>query len=979
MLRIKKFFSCFLAAGLILSALPGEGVFEIKAAAAITQLISIDFGSANTLPDNMVIATSAERDADGYKLTGVEDYNYLEDGKLYVLKTDPTVGNIAITASTDIFQAENRKNIYAEVSYKDISPHSEDYTFNGKEGRFFIRYNGQDETTAPEYVCLGGTDIEKTATFFLEGFEWGGGSTYDLEICTTEYTKETKLQSNTRKFSAEPVIVTGVKFYTDGNYSPVEIAVKGKNTGNIFYEGQQAEFDVTLTNKISTNVVLDLSFTQKSYDKNNELAVTGTQVGTATRTIAAGQTDKFKLAFDVDKYGLYALEISATSSSPGTDYTKTVDFSYSTKNDSLNYDMGVHQQFNKGTDDPDMGMELMTNAGLGILRSDYEWANCEKAVSGSATYETEKKLTDAMTAELNAAAKHGVKVLPIITGNNSTYNSRYGTSLTTVNSFPTDEALVGYGEFAKWLMSTEEMQKVSDMAEIWNEPDLEKYAGTETVSGSANAQARGYAYADVLKAGYDALKELDRDITVSGMCWMFSGVNYRGTEKQDAFYDYAYERLAKTAETDGEGKLVAPMDVLGIHSYPGTTNPEKTHYGTSLKWSYPQYSPVFMINWIKTFTFGGMLYNHSNLSWDSTDSSQITGQWFNPQSQNENQYNFSELDATYHTEAGYSSYSLLSSKHSDSSNEWQQGLKNIRLYAMIKANGKDDKVWFYNFINNGAAENESEWNWGMVKANSYEVPYAAKYSYLMTSAFNKVVGTDAEVDMYINDAPVNEYTSDSERGFKHAVKFTNANGERQTYMLWSTDQEYETGSGYHKMLIPGASSTISSSDTNFGTDGVAALKELEAAQTAGNVSYYDVLGNPIAASSVWDGSGYAVTDTPFYAVVDETEKDETSISLSYADEIVDAENYMNKRYTLTFGSDDRGKTYILLAGIYDSDGILKEARIKEGTAGSGAVSDTTASFGFESDLTESKVIKYFLWGDFDTLIPLCGSVENKKE
>lgn len=72
--------------------------------------------------------------------------------------------------------------------------------------------------------------------------------------------------------------------------------------------------------------------------------------------------------------------------------------------------------------------------------------------------------------------------------------------------------------------------------------------------------------------------------------------------------------------------------------------------------------------------------------------------------------------------------------------EWQQGYYATRALLLNDAKQAVDKFIWYDFHNDAISETDTQKNWGMIRNASEDVPASAKYSYLTTVNYNKLVG-----------------------------------------------------------------------------------------------------------------------------------------------------------------------------------------------------------------------------------------------
>ena len=264
--------------------------------------------------------------------------------------------------------------------------------------------------------------------------------------------------------------------------------------------------------------------------------------------------------------------------------------------------------------------------------------------------------------------------------------------------------------------------------------------------------------------------------------------------------------------------------------------------------------------------------------------------------------------------------------------QYSQAIWIIRGLNQIKLNNIADKVWIYDFADDGDRMNEREMNFGIVRSHTNSVPYAAKYAYLALAAFNKLT-EDATA--------AREYYSDD---YKYIAKYS-SNG-RASYLLWTTKPTEQT------------------IEYDFGK----------------NVRFYDLLGNEISENSVMRDGKYILTGEPYWAVTGDAPKycisDKNKSGLYVVKDEIGTDNAKIPTNGKTFDilvdlSGTNGGERVMIAVAYKDD-MLKEIKlykVKENVS-----FQIFNDIGFdESDINR---IKIMLYEGMSGIKPLCVPLEN---
>ena len=306
-------------------------------------------------------------------------------------------------------------------------------------------------------------------------------------------------------------------------------AVQIKNNigtfGNIFY-GKRNMLNVSFDNKseyelncIAKYTILDKNGdTVKTVDKNILLA---------SDCITIDQMD-----IALPKYGLYTLKVELSREDSSEVYEKEIAFSYCVSAEK-NSQFGVVTHISSDGTDPVQYAELISDAGFSYVRTEICWEDFEKVKYDYKIPEKEDKY-------ISELCNSGIEPLVIC----AFFNELYGDS-----SLTSDE-LTGFKNYC-YELATKLKGRVKYF-EIWNEFDL--VGNAEFNPKSLDAKA----YAKLLKAGYEGIKDANKDTVVMGM--VTSAVN----DTKVAWIKEVLDAL------NGE----KAFDVISVHPYNIYSYPE---------------------------------------------------------------------------------------------------------------------------------------------------------------------------------------------------------------------------------------------------------------------------------------------------------------------------------------------------------------------------------------------------------------------
>lgn len=864
---------------------------------SVSEFGSIGGGSAKVSFANMTEKSSGAVFAYNDDITdkGIELKCATPNGSNYNVKVNKGIIKIDLDGDTNL-NCDNGKNVFVDIKYKD-----EGY------GWFYMRYKTVDGTLKDtKEVCLYDSGDMITKTFVLSDAAINqADEECDVTLLTHKLEEDTK-NADGYANSRYAVYISEINMYEDGTYSPIDVTVNTNNVGNIFYDNDTPSFKVGLTNKADTAQSFSLAYSINKY--NREMSASKTDEGTKNITLDGGRSSSFNITAPNDEYGLYNLEISISDSGNIKQETITVSFSRCIKNTQTNASMGTNVHVTReGNADADTTLYLMKSAGIDSVRDTIDWYKYE---TSPGVY----KLTEEQEKLLDVAEKYGTDILLIPLGRNGIYDGMLSSP-----RLMSKDAAAHYGEFVYNLLKEEKVRRTVDRIEIWNEPDIgisntdpDKEVDATNVSNGENYKYRAKLYSDMLieayKGALKAKSEVQKDYMIGG----FSMQCYWWWSAGRKFLDLTLDNLknsddAKTYKNNGQF-----FDVFTIHPYYGKDT-ENGYEGTYLT---NQFDGVAA----EIESYKGLITGGKEFAADGTDKwvdakGKITG----------NVYDFEMKDGAWCTEFGISTAACPNGVSTGMKNvgtdsnpiyevqsdrDWLQAIKLIRGFDVIKTADNDNKVWFYDFIDDGVRDNEHEYKFGMLNCWEDDVPYAAKYSYLAAAAYNKLTEGATKAEMFDD---YQKYTDNAADGKKYSTltfisKYTAPN--RRVYMMRTTKSTPQY---------------INPRDIYSGFP----------ANTSG-LKFYDMLGNQIDSSEVISGGKYKLTTEPYYVVdgedIDPTQKSGVPkiyfIKDSDTDKVYESIspseiNISSFKFMIDFGDKTEPDDYRVIIALYDDNKLVQ--------------------------------------------------------
>ena len=748
----------------------------------------------------------------------------LDDNGYYSVKSDKGTIKIDLDGDTAL-NCGNGKNVFIDVKYKD-----EGY------GWFYLRYKTVDgEQANTKEVCLYNSGNTITKKFTLcDAAVNSADNGADLTILTHKFEKDA---NNATRYdnSCYPVNIHEINIYSDETYSPIDVKVGTNSVGNIFFDNETPSFKIELLNQSANTQSFSVAYSINKYDR--EMQSQTTDGGEKEFTLASGENTLFCITPPQGEYGLYRLDIDVYNSGNIKQETINIPFSRCVKNTDTNKSMGTNVHLSRPDNgDPDKTMYLLKNAGIDSVRDTIDWYRYEKSPG---VY----KLTNEQEKLLDAAKKYGTDVLLIPLGRNGIYDG-----MLSKPKLMTKEAAVHYGDFVYNLLKEEKVRSGVNRIEIWNEPDMgiskidpDKEVDATNVSNGENYKYRAKLYSDMLIEGYKGAARAETELQKDYMIGGFSMQCYWWWSAGRKYLDLTLDNLKKSddAQKYNNGQF---FDVFAIHTY-FEQDAENGYEGTYVT---NQFDGVAAeIESYKGLITGGDEFVVDGINKWKPAKGKITG----------NTYDFTLKDGAWCTEFGLSTAVYPNNVSTGMKNigtdsnpiyevqkdrDWLQALKLIRGFDVIKTADFNNRVWFYDFIDDGVRDNEHEFKFGMLNNWEDDVPYSAKYSYLAASAYNKLTEGATKSEMFDDYM---KYTDNLDDGKKYSTltfisKYTAPN--RRVYMMRTTKSTPQY---------------INPRDIYSGFP-----------VNTSSLKFYDMLGNHIDSSEIISGNKYKVTREPYYVV-----------------------------------------------------------------------------------------------------------------
>lgn len=314
-----------------------------------------------------------------------------------------------------------------------------------------------------------------------------------------------------------------------------ELTLSSKYYGNVFTTFDKVEMKLGLKSTISDDMVYDISYIVKDYEKN--IVWTGEEKEVS---LSAGETKELLVYPKVDKYNIYTLYVTAKPQKQDFDEV-LIDREFSVVNTptyGYKSDFVGHTAHPYTGDNPTPFAEierLVDISGTGFLRTDFGWGSFELA---QGSYRDTNIVRGPYTDFYSSVSAKGIENIGIL----SPYNPVYGVEYSTMETLPHNKEAM-----AAWEKACEEFARRFkgriNYIELGNEINFkrdERYSPEE--------------YAEVCIAGYRGIKKGNPDAFV-----LTQGFSRSDHTFVDAMLEYTDQPM---------------FDGVAMHQYQGQGSPE---------------------------------------------------------------------------------------------------------------------------------------------------------------------------------------------------------------------------------------------------------------------------------------------------------------------------------------------------------------------------------------------------------------------
>ena len=809
---IYKFVSAVLATVLFGTAFGGVTVFNVKAYnisemsvyAAEGEGVAINAVNKNKI-DAAYGTDVSPSEPVGSKLTQNTLHLFAEN----VAGNDTIITTAYYDIPESILAAgnPNRKTVQVEVTYYD----------GGEGGYFLLNYDGikdsnkQHEEPGNVWGCDRSdekknnsgesvlTDINPkyaTKTFTIYDLRAGGGiSDSGQGVLAADFSITAYLHT---------VYIKEVKVKVLNTISPISLNVESDSVGNIFFDGDERRFDLKFGN--TSNAVQSFSASWSIHTYDDELdectaenrKASGEIVSMSLRS-GSEDTTKFYIPESVKlDYGCYTLkvDIKGTGIAESFEIPFSVCIANTRETRSNRLGVATHTRI-----DYDEGLifDLLDKAGIGTVRTGLQWFQLEKYRSEPGDYD-ENVVPEFQTRTqyddfFEQIEKHGMKATINLGSPSPNYyltgpdeNGVVSKRRASANYMPDNDSIrKAYG---RALVAMLDMYGENiDMVEILNEPEYE---------GSNKAGLDPTYYALLVAEASKAVRASKHNGTKIG-AYVY-GAFAKEEGKSEEQQDYLYKMQKNLIDT-----------LFGDEK--GANNVLDTD-GQSLIY---KYADGFIAHPYVKYFFKYIADRKFNIQTAAADANQLK-QWLKDRG--------CDGRPIHYTEYGdKASFAYIGQKRVGWIRKGERAQAAFVARNTIQMYGANmgDKFFIYNFVNVGLSDCYSEQNFGLVKAQNYKVPYAAKPAYIAISAMSNMIGSCDTYDTVAFDDN------------KAVYKCTDSvNPNRTVYVFGAEEDESYT----------------------FTPDG-------------GSAEFYDMYGNKLDGITK-NGGSYNITigTEPMYAVVE---------------------------------------------------------------------------------------------------------------
>ena len=575
------------------------------------------------------------------------------------------------------------KNVTVNVTYYDKN-----------YGWFKLMYDSlQDNRTYTEYVYTQNTGEWKTYSFVIDDAQFNNasldGSDFVLTVCD-------ELSGHTRKtmrYTPVPVTISDVEVVVHDTTRRVTMDIENNGLGNIFFTGEVPEIRVKFKNRGTSSENINALYSVLSED--GEVI----KRGDVSATLGAGDTEVKSISVPTEKYGLYRFRIEMNGD--GIYDIDETGFSYNMLNKTQNGPVG----FTAGYTWDIKTLPLFKNAGFQNVRTRRTaWVD---HVSWDSNGQLVDKNVEIMVSEAKALYENGFDVFACLTSVPEQWSENGYEKLVSTTK--------GYEEFGKFVgFVAENLKPYAKYFELVNEPDLE-------VCGMTDDSA--LYYANMIKYGYDAIKDVDENLKVGIISASNAWVDSRHTWADKVF-----------AHLEG-GKY---FDYLTLHPYAFYTYPHVPENRNM---------PGNFEKWRNLLSQHSMKYNDNFL--------------------------FTELG--YHTSLA----EQMPPTGSDTASFEQARNRQIRQLPILLSDNIENEINLFDWADVGLDRIEKEDNFGMLHASSYDNPLEAKPVFTALCAYNKI--TSNALDCEELKAVHGTNSKNSNFVYKYILS------DRIVYMFWNCE------------------------------------------------------------------------------------------------------------------------------------------------------------------------------------------------
>ncbi len=368
----------------------------------------------------------------------------------------------------------------------------------------------------------------------------------------------------------------------------VSIELTTDKVGNIFYNDEEV---VITANCSAADVPAGATVTYQVYkfDTDNNPVRDGEPIVEALNEGDAQQT----VSLPAEEFGLYKVEVTYNS-----EVVAETEFSRSAKSSVLNYSLGAHAGGLKDKSSTDTNsvnqrsrvekqLDLMVNAGLGLLRTDFPWKGYESyATQGIFGLEGLQR-DENWAVILEEATKRELNVLPVLGINHDHYSNG--------EKFLPEENIEKFETFVEKLVSEPLFKSANiDMVEVGNEPERTGLANTDTAAQFAE---RGHKVSYIYEAAYNKIKFINPEIKVGIGSLAIDWCNDKGKAFVNAFLsDFGDNKYYDAVTVHPYASMLSQAPETNINTYNdyyrNLMDTEVWH--TEFGWSAPGQTSEFM-------------------------------------------------------------------------------------------------------------------------------------------------------------------------------------------------------------------------------------------------------------------------------------------------------------------------------------------------------------------------------------------------